>query len=415
MMCYCCYNCFKNLSIKKYIIENSDMIGDCLYCGSRNVNLISTRKLGIYMSGCIEKGYETKDEGTGAMYDSEEDLYIGRNGNEVISYTIMEILTEEEDVFSDNIDERTLAKDLFSEIVSYEDLKDGVPDIYGDIDADYFVVRDDLYGLDITKVYQSWITFKHIVLHYNRFFEINQRDSKEKYLEIINRYLYDFITDIDIGEKFYRVRELDKSLENLEKIDKYKEMGPAPYKYSKTNRMSPAGISYLYLAGDKETAYAECRLNGKKAIVAEFQTKEVLQIIDFSRKDFILKSIFDENYEHDDKWISDFLNEFVDEITKPVDENVKDHSYEYAATQIVAEFLRSKNYDGICFESSVCNGKSYVFFYGPDPEHDMEAYPYPFGDPFLTDILPTLEPYTSVFDIVGIEQINISAADKNGY
>lgn len=30
----------------------------------------------------------------------------------------------------------------------------------------------------------------------------------------------------------------------------------------------------------------------------------------------------------------------------PVDDNVEDHSYEYAATQVIAEYLRSKHYDG---------------------------------------------------------------------
>lgn len=411
-MCYCCDNCFKNDSIKKYIIQNRSMVGDCPYCSSNNASLISTNQLGKYMSECIEKAYETLEEGTGAMYDSEDDRYIGPDGNEVTTYTIMEILTEEEDVFSDNVDEHTLAEDLFSEIVSYEEIKDGVPDIYGDIDADYFVIKDDLYGLEITKAYQSWEVFKHIIRHYSRFFEMGQQESRKEYLEIINKYLYDFVTDIEVGEKFYRAREQDESLKNLKKIDKYKEMGPAPYKRSKTNRMSPAGICYLYVAGDKETTYAECRLNGKKAVVAEFEAKESLQIVDFSKKVTTRKSIFDGSYDHDEQWIGSFLDDFIDEITKPVDENVEDHSYEYAATQIVAEYLRSKGYDGICFESSVGNGKSYVFFYGPDPEHEPDAYPYPFGDMYLSSMLPVLDPYTEFFEITNIEQVDVRSLDN---
>ena len=406
-MCYCCDKCFINDSIKKYIIRNSSITGDCPYCSSKNVPLISTVQLGKYMSECIDKAYETIEGGTGAMYDNEDDIYVGSDGNEAITYSIMEILTEVEEVFSNNVDERTLAKDLFSEIVSYEEKKDGVPDIYGDIDADYFVIRDDLYGLEVTKVYQSWEAFKHTIRHYSRFFEMGQQKSRQSYLETINNYLYDFVTDIGIGEKFYRARELDKSLENLEKIDKYKEMGPAPYKYSKTNRMSPAGISYLYVAGDKETTYAECRLNGKKALVAEFETKKRLHIVDFSKRGITRTSIFNEDYDHDEPWIGSFLDGFLEEITMPVDENVKDHSYEYAATQIVAEYFRSKGYDGICFESSVGNGKSYVLFYGPDPEHEPDAYPYPFGDMYLSSMLPILEPYTNVFDIVGIELVEV--------
>ena len=167
--------------------------------------------------------------------------------------------------------------------------------------------------------------------------------------------------------------------------------------------MSPAGISYLYVAGDKNTALLECRLNGKRSVVAELKTKEVLQIIDFSKNVFFQsKSIFDNDYNHDERLINKFLIDFVDEITMPVDENNIDHSYEYTATQVIAEYLRSKNYDGICFNSSVSDGKSYVFFCGADPKHMPNAYPYPFGDLYLSKMLPILIPFTEFFEIVDL-------------
>ena len=96
---------------------------------------------------------------------------------------------------------------------------------------------------------------------------------------------------------------------------------------------------------------------------------------------------------------------FVNEITMPVDENIMDHSYEYAATQVIAEYLRSKNYDGICFNSSVSDGKSYVFFYGADPKHMSNAYPYPFGDLYLSKMFPILTPFTEFFEINDVELI----------
>ncbi len=36
----------------------------------------------------------------------------------------------------------------------------------------------------------------------------------------------------------------------------------------------------------------------------------------------------------------------------PIDDKVEDHSYDYAATQVIAEYLRSKNYNGICFKAT---------------------------------------------------------------
>lgn len=124
-------------------------------------------------------------------------------------------------------------------------------------------------------------------------------------------------------------------------------MGPPPAIYAKTNRMSPAGIPYLYLASDQETTLKECRIDsGEEAIIAEFISKTELQILDLStNKYFASDSIFDPKYDHDNTWMNSFLKSFVQEISEPVLEDKEDHSYEYAATQLVAEYYRTKGYD----------------------------------------------------------------------
>ena len=75
-MLYCCEECFSNEAIKKFIRENSKTMGDCKYCGSSETPLISLRVLGKYMCSCLEKAYEHVDEETGAMYDSEDEIYL---------------------------------------------------------------------------------------------------------------------------------------------------------------------------------------------------------------------------------------------------------------------------------------------------------------------------------------------------
>lgn len=413
-MSYCCEECFSNKAIKEFIRENSRTMGDCEYCGSSEIPLILVQDLGKHMCSCLEKAYEYVDEGTGAMYDSEDDVYLGPDGNEATLYSVREILVYEEETFSDITDSDMLAEDLFSELLTFEEQKDGVFNPFCDIDSSCFVIKDNLYGLEGTQIYHIWELFKHTIKHYNRFFDVDGVDIRSKCLERINIYLYDFIADIDIDTVFYRARELDDSIKDISSIDPYKELGPAPYNRVKTNRMSPAGISYLYVAEDKNTAFSECRLNGKRAVVAEFKLKESLQIVDFSRTSFYsARSIFEDDYDHDELWISSLLKSFVKEITMPVDDKVEDHSYDYAATQVIAEYLRSKHYDGICFKSSVGEGKSYVLFCGPDTEHTPKAYPYPFGDPYLSDILPILRPFTEWFGISNIEVIDVSNDGKS--
>ena len=179
-----------------------------------------------------------------------------------------------------------------------------------------------------------------------------------------------------------------------------------------TNRMSPAGIPYLYLASDIDTTLSECRVGEhEKAVTAQFVAKKDIQIIDFSHnRYFAVDSIFNPEYDHDERWINGFWRSFVNEISLPVSPDKKDHSYEYAATQLVAEFFRSKGYEGICFNSSVGKGKNYVFFYGPNPEITRNAYPYPFNAQYF-EMVPILEEYTEIFDItelVKVEKMNVS-------
>ena len=134
----------------------------------------------------------------------------------------------------------------------------------------------------------------------------------------------------------------------------------------------------------------------------EYVLKEELTIIDFSQVAFVTtKSIFSEEYDHDLRWINNFLDAFIKEITSPVDDKKEDHSYEYVATQVIAEYIRSLGYDGICFNSSVGRGKSYVFFCGPNMEYSSEGYDY--IDEYLWDTYPKLTYFTDWFDIQKLE------------
>ncbi len=66
------------------------------------------------MCSCLEKAYEYVDAGTGAMYDSEDGVYLGPDGNEATLYSVREILMYKEEIFSDITGSDMLAEDLFS-------------------------------------------------------------------------------------------------------------------------------------------------------------------------------------------------------------------------------------------------------------------------------------------------------------
>lgn len=399
-MGFCCENCFKNKHIKSYIRNHYEKIGECDYCETGNFRLISLRKVGEYLESCIFKKYEYLDDGSGAMYDSEKGEYVIFEGDKVTIYSIRDILIYEEDIFDERAQNSMLPEDIFKELHTEKDIQEGDFCPQRDIDSECFVIRNGLYGMESTAAFTDWQIFKHTIKHYSRFFDIAENNSRMELLDKIGSYLNCYDEEICIGRKFIRTRRSDASIANINKIDVWKEMGPAPYKYAKTNRMSPAGISYLYLADDIDTAIAECRLEFGYVLATEYEAIRKMHILNFSKPVcYKGKNLFEEQYDNDELWISSFMEEFIKELSEPVDENTADHSYEYTATQVLAEYFRSKKYDGICFKSSVSNGNSYVFFYGPDTNHTPDAYPYPFGDMYMMYDLPILEAYTDYFKI----------------
>lgn len=342
-MRYCCEKCFSNKYLKEYILSERN-VGKCDYCNSNGVNIISTGEIGAYIRECLKKAYEDIENGTGAYWDSEEKQYCNRTGRSVAPYSIRDILVEEENVLNEAVIDTTILEDIFSDSgLSFEEKKQGESDVFEDIDNCNLVLKDDLYGLEATKMYYTWEFFKYITKYYNRFFDIDKDCQRRDYLKELVPYILEYDTVIKAGTIYYRARKLnDEKLHDLDYAGVYKEMAPAPPKYATTNRMSPAGISYLYVASDRETAYKECRYKDATVMVAEYVLKEELTIIDFSQVAFVTtKSIFSEEYDHDLRWINNFLDAFIKEITSPVDDKKEDHSYEYVATQVIAEYIRS--------------------------------------------------------------------------
>lgn len=367
---YCCENCFNNLYIKEFV-SSKNCIGDCDYCGSTNVNIVLIEEIGKYFRECFDKAFESIDEGTGAMYDSDAKEYVVKQ-----RYSVIDIVNEEM-VFEDDTSS-ALLKDIIEESgPSFRDTKHGEYDPYGDIYDENFVIKNDLYGIYNTNMYSTWERFKFTVKHYNRFFDVDGVmagiDERKALLDKLRHFIMEYEECVPCNSIFYRARQ-DSSL-NFDTIIINKELSPPPPNHAKTNRMSPAGISYLYLASSVETAYKECGYKSGNIIMAKYFSKAELQIVDFSKTAYIGQaSIFSNDYDHDSRWYNDFLKKFATEISKPVDKEKTDLTYEYTATQLIAEYIRGLGFDGICFNSSTGVGKSYCFFFGPDLEYCKKEY-----------------------------------------
>jgi hypothetical protein len=146
-----------------------------------------------------------------------------------------------------------------------------------------------------------------------------------------------------------------------------KELGAPPSERAKAGRMNPIGISYLYVAFNKETALKEVQYtSSQQAAIGEFKTQRELQILDLTNLGD-KPSIFDNNHREEFNGLF-FLEDFVKTITKLIEKNGNEH-LEYVPSQVVSEYFalmfrhNGKHLDGIKYSSAVySNGYNLVLF-----------------------------------------------------
>ena len=135
------------------------------------------------------------------------------------------------------------------------------------------------------------------------------------------------------------------------------ELGAPPKHLASPGRLNLAGTRYLYLADSVDTAIRETRAcEGVKITTAEFRVmgKIGLRLVDF--------------HASKPKKGNDSANLVNRQFSLPNDFGKPE---EYKVTQCITEFLRSKGYDGVRYDSSLRpGGINYAIF---DPEK-MEIY-----------------------------------------
>lgn len=360
----CCEECFEDAEIRKWILANGEQ-GDCPFCGSKDVMVCDTQTVGEFVKDGLRRAYEQTD-----FWDESI----------CCLQSIYDIMHDTVCIFSERLEEADLCHELLEELVdprlSVREIKHGDDTDWDvqDIDAPSWLLIGELSRGEGTQAGSAWDEFKYTSLYFNRFFDITEKRGRETLLSALGDILEQLEVRYRKGRVLYRMRAFELPYWSREyelgKLDVYQELGPAPYTSVKNNRMSPAGISYIYLSSDPETCAKEIRLeDGQTALLGKFSLRRPLTLLDLTvenikRQNFYFESIFSEDYNPDELWIKDFLLQFAGEISKPVSE--ENSQLEYVPTQLLAEFIRKRGYDGIVFSSSVSpDGKNYVLFYGP--------------------------------------------------
>jgi hypothetical protein len=171
------------------------------------------------------------------------------------------------------------------------------------------------------------------------------------------------VTVLDSGTVCYRVRVST----NGQVYSKFSEISIPPKGLAGAGRMNPAGIPYMYVALEKETAKLETLFKQKcPYAVAELKTIKPLKLLDLS----VLPqspSIFEPD-KYTERHEIQFLRKFRDEISKPISKDGMEH-IEYIPTQIISEYFRHRftvddsSIDGVVYKSSKNpNGKNVALF-----------------------------------------------------
>lgn len=315
---FCCENCIGDRLLATQVFRiKSVRSGKCDFCGEDNVRLLEPEKLRDEFEFLISILYRKDDTGRRLSLCLKEDW----------------------DLFNHQSMDDALSQRLLAEI-----LDDGQ------------VVRKSFVSVvdDQQAPLEKWKQFKDELKNQNRFF-LKSRSEEDKALLIdLLEHLRFKSADLTLG--WYRARV------NYNEAIPLDRMGAPPPALASHGRANPAGIPYLYVASDIDTAISEIRPHtGATVSVAEFLIDDSLDLIDLRNpKSAISPFLNDEEKVLNLSKNLIFLSELGRELTRPVLPHAA--VTEYLPSQYLCELIKHAGYHGVVYNSSVGNGMNLALF-----------------------------------------------------
>ena len=210
--------------------------------------------------------------------------------------------------------------------------------------------------------YQDWENFCKYLCNENRYI---LNDEYKKLTEEILKLAKEREESLEQGSMFWRARtpKIPRVAEDGEiGSDSYtaKEMSACPEEDTKNGRANPAGISYLYLAENRETAIAEIRPYIRdKITIATFALSKKIKIVDIRQgAPSLPEAVFSKNEDSlDNLWLG--IKIYFSMLVKPQDPKG------YIPMQYVAELLKNNGFAGIKFDSVQREGNFNLVLFNP--------------------------------------------------
>lgn len=306
----CCVNCFSDEQIKKIIVDNGH-IGDCDFCGEKQVPVCS-----------VDEATDISDLISDVLSVYEEN----ERGRPLFSAII-----EDWNIFRKDLPSSAKLIEAFCST------------IYDDSSANYNVsVEIPRAQLEEYGIFSghTWGEFSNAIKRKNRFH--NNYFKADRF----SPFLGYSIRKYPKGTKLYRAR-ICNDIKGFEKS----EMGAPPAHLRKAGRVNPEGIGVLYLTSDEQTALSEVRAGTFDYVtIGTFQLKKEIRVVNISELNKISPVLYSSNIESlsaNTKIFRDIANE----IAKPLRRN--DSALAYLPTQFITEFIKSNGYAGVAYTSTM--------------------------------------------------------------
>lgn len=316
----CCIECFCDPHIRA-TIEKQGEIGNCDFCSSRDKAVYAISEVPGLLSEMIinlVQSYSVSDSANAkplkvALRDDWDIFNVGAESILALAKKLCE------SAFPGD-------SDIFNKNVIIPQLEDE------DFLREFGVVRG-----------HSWAEFSDSIKYHNRFHSgMFNADAFASFLSIVAK-------SYPVGSRFYRARisshEAGFSKEN---------MGSPPKEKRSSGRINPQGIGALYLSLDINTIINEVRASAFDFItIGEFQNICDIRVVDLSGVAKTSPFLYEGEFEQFAANRKAF-QEIAAEIAKPLRRS--DSPLEYLPTQYIAEFIKSQNYDGVEYASTLRPG-----------------------------------------------------------
>lgn len=310
---YCCGGCFKDTHIKAEINLISSQFGNCGFCGATDVDIVLASEVSdLFEMVCSI--YEPDDQGRRLVAWLIEDWQIFSMSEANAQALLVEILDD---------GERVRQNFSPSELCTTD-------------------------SLNVWEVLRSELRTK------NRFFPDTEFDS-DRMAGLLSSLI---VSPNRISRSWFRAR-----IEDEEGRIPAEKMGAPPAKRASAGRANPAGIPYLYVGSDIDTAMSEVRPHpGECLTVASIAVAEDLQLVDLRNPRSLITPFIMEDTERVASLRGDieFLERLGEELTTPVLPHAR--AVDYIPSQYLCELIKKTGYDGVVYSSSVSEGVNLALF-----------------------------------------------------